>query len=89
VPITASNVSDGTEQNNYASQNQSRKHSAVTSQTQISVTRSLNPQQTIVPIQPAQRECCPADVGSNELRPNHRPCPRAVSLFRFFVCMKS
>lgn len=49
---------------------QSQKHSTVTSQTQLSVIRSQNQQQPIVPIQQlfqhrpsSQLECSPADVG--------------------------
>jgi len=51
----------------------------VTSQTQISVMRSQSQQQPIVLIQQlfqhsSQLECSPADVGSNERKPNLWPC---------------
>jgi len=59
-------------------QSQSPKHSTVTSQTQISVIQSQNQQQPIVSSQQlfqhsSQRECSPADVGSNERRQNLWP----------------
>jgi len=58
-----------------SSSSQSQKHSTVTRQTQINDIWSKNQQQPIVPIQQlfqhsSQLECTPADVGSNERRPN-------------------